>query len=153
MRLLVWFLVVFSFAPQVIAEEGNHMFNEKDFAHLAFLEGRWVGTAPDGNKFYEQYDFPEQGMMRSRRASDDSFSSYSDGSTVVLQEGAVLSKWGEFEWRATSIAATAVHFAPVNAPSSFSWQHISSDEIAVVQEWTDENGKEQRYSISLHRVK
>jgi predicted O-methyltransferase YrrM len=134
------------------AEDMKTMFTNEDFAKLEFLEGRWVGTAPDGNAFYEEYDFPEEGIMRSRRAADKSYSSYSDGSTVKLEDGAIISRWGEFEWRATSISEYAVHFEPVSAPSAFSWTANSADEISVVQEWTDEKGQPQRYAISLDRV-
>ncbi len=152
MRALGLLIVLLVMTVGAAGEGDGIVFTESDFEKLRFLEGRWVGTAPDGNKFYEEYDFPAEGMMRSRRADDASYSSYTDGSTVMLQDGAIISKWGEFEWRATSVSEHAVHFAPVNAPSFFSWEQMSGDEIAVVQEWTDEKGEKQRYSITLSRV-
>ncbi len=129
------------------------MFTKEEFAKIRFLEGRWVGKAPDGTEFYEEYAFPSDVEMQSRRATDSTFAKFSDGSVVALDDGLVTSTWGEFNWRASSITADAVHFEPINAPSSFSWRRLSVDEIAVVQEWTDENGEAQSYTVSLNRVK
>ena len=47
------------------------MFTQHNFAYLRFLEGRWQGHAPDGSYFYERYDFPAEGGLRSRRFPDD----------------------------------------------------------------------------------
>ena len=128
-----------------------------DMMNLVSLNGRRPGTvrgkAPDGAEFFEEYAFPSEAKMQSRRAVDITFIEFSDGSAVTLGDGRIASKWGEFEWRAVSITSDAVHFEPNNAPSSFSWQRRSADEIAVVQEWTDGNGKAQSYTPTLDRIK
>lgn len=152
MRVLGLLIILLVTTVSAAGEGDKPVFNEKDFEQLRFLEGRWVGTAPDGTKFYDQYDFESATTIRSRRATDDSFSAFSDGSTVTLSDGEILSTWGEFVWAATTVSADAVKFEPRNAPSSFSWLRKSDSEIEVVQEWTDENGQEQRYSITLGRM-
>ena len=152
MRQLACLLVVFIAVTQASAGDENHMYNEHDFALLAFLEGRWEGRAPDGSKFYEEYSFESATVMQSRRATDASFKEFSDGSTVSLSNGEIVSAWGDFTWRANNISADSVHFMPVNAPSSFSWHRKSATEIEVVQNWTDETGKKQSYTLTLVRI-
>lgn len=123
-----------------------------EMQQLRFLEGRWSGRAPDGSTFYEEYDFPSPTTLRSRRFADATFGRSSDGSTVTLEQGAILSRWGEFTWRASEISNGFVAFEPVNAPSRFSWRRISVDRVDVVQNWTDESGVAQSYTVPLSRV-
>lgn len=127
------------------------MFSVDDFARLRFLEGRWRGEAPDGTPFHEQYDHPAPDVYRSRRFSDATFTEHSDGSTITFQDGEVVSQWGEFTWRASSIAPDAASFDPVNAPSHFSWHRIDTDTLEARQRWSAD-GKEQRYTITLTRI-
>lgn len=127
------------------------MFNVDDFARLQFLEGRWKGEAPDGTPFYEEYDRPEPSVFRSRRFADASFGEHSDGSTITLKDGEVVSQWGEFTWRAASIDGDSASFDPVNAPSHFSWHRIDDMTLEARQRWTAD-GKEQRYTITMTRI-
>ena len=128
------------------------MFTEEAMTSLKFLEGRWSGEAPDGSVFFEEYDFPDASTMRSRRYGDAGFAEVLDGSTVSLRDGKVTSTWGEFTWEAVSIDGDTAQFRPVNAPSSFSWRRVDANAVEVVQNWTDENGAPQRYSLILHRT-
>lgn len=150
--LLLLFVMLISTFADATAQD-IPMFTKEDFAKIRFLEGRWVGKAPDGTEFYEEYAFPSDVEMRSLRATDSTFTNFSDGSVVAFEDGSVTSKWGEFEWRASSVSPDAVHFEPINAPSSFSWQRRSNDEVAVIQKWTDEGGEAQSYAITLNRIK
>jgi len=129
------------------------MFNNESIRALRFLEGRWSGQAPDGSAFFEEHDFPDVSTMRSRRYRDASFSEASDGSTVALRDGEVISTWGEFTWVAVDIRSGAARFRPINAPSSFSWNQVDEDTVEVNQTWNDENGVEQHYSLILNRVR
>lgn len=128
------------------------MFTSADFAHLKFLEGRWKGTGPDGTAFYEAYDFVDVTTFRSRRYPDMRFTTPGDGSTVTLEAGEIISRWGEYSWRATSVTANEACFEPMNAPSSFCWRRTSDIAAEAVQQWTDGTGKEQRYAIPLERI-
>jgi len=128
------------------------MFTEEAITSLKFLEGRWSGEAPDGSLFFEEYDFPDASTMRSRRYGDAGFAEVLDSSTVSLRDGKVTSAWGEFTWEAVSIDGDTAQFRPVNAPSSFAWRRVDANAVEVVQNWTDENGAPQRYSLILHRT-
>ncbi len=127
------------------------MFTASDFNHLKFLEGRWIGKAPDGSAFYEEYTFLGPDKMRSDRHADASYSNSTDGSTVTLKNGQVTSTWNTFTWNASEIAPGKACFSPVNAPSSFCWERKSASEIHVTQRWTDESGKQQEYVVPMHR--
>lgn len=137
------------------SDTGGNMpaFTQADVAKLRFLEGRWAGTAPDGSVFYEEYDFPDDTTMRSRRFPDANFAASTDGSTVELKDGKLISTWGEYSWEAVSVADGRVEFHPVDAPSSFSWSQLDPDTVEVAQNWTDENGLDRRYVLSLNRIR
>jgi len=132
--------------------ESKSMFTAADFVHLKFLEGRWEGTGPDGNSFYEEYSFPSNGEMRSSRFSDSTFSAVQDGSVVALHEGRVTSTWKEFTWQASELADGKACFIPISAPSSFCWERISADSAQVTQRWTDQHGQAQQYVLPLRRL-
>jgi hypothetical protein len=135
----------------IVAATGDLTFDAAGFSQLRFLEGRWKGQAPDGSAFYEQYDFPTPTTLRSRRFPDDQFKESTDSSSVALENGQVISRWGEFSWKAVEISDGKASFAPVNAPSSFSWERAGST-IKVTQRWTGEDGKENVYSLILEPI-
>ncbi len=129
------------------------MFNEASFYQIKFLEGRWKGVGPDGKEFFEEYVLAEPKLFKSLRHADSSFSRATDGSTVTLKDGEVVSTWGQFTWRAVSLSATKACFEPMNAPSSFCWERVSADEVNVTQRWTDGQGKEQSFVLRLNRMR
>jgi hypothetical protein len=128
------------------------MFTDADFAHLRFLEGRWVGKGPDGSDFYEEYSFPNGTEMRSNRYPDATFTTSTDGSVVALHDGQVMSTWKEFTWKASALVPGNACFAPVNAPSSFCWERVSNSEVHVTQRWSDEKGAPHEYVVPLRRL-
>ena len=105
-------------------------FTLDDFAQLKFLEGRWRGVSADGKEFYEEYVRSEPTVFHSRRYPDASFEQHSDGSTIRLVEGEVVSEWVEFSWRAMEIGPDSARFAPVSAPSALTkgsvWNNCQS---------------------------
>ncbi|MFN3537607.1 MAG: hypothetical protein ACK4Y4_09195 [Brevundimonas sp.] len=119
---------------------------------LAFLVGRWSGQSPDGSTFYDEYTFGPDGQFRSRRFEDGAFTTSTDGSSVEIEDGQIVSKWGPFTWRAVRLEDGFAEFEPLNAPSSFSWKRIDADHVEVSQRWTDEAGAAQGYSLILTRV-
>ena len=140
--------------PQgVLAKENSGMFTIDDLDRLRFLAGRWSGKAPDGSVFFKEYDFPDRSTIRSRRYADASFAKATDGSTVALKNSKVISTWGEFTWEASQIEEGAATFRPLNAPSSFTWRRLNPDVIEVTQNWTDEKGAAQTYSLILNRIR
>lgn len=128
------------------------MFDQAGFAQIRFLEGRWKGTAPDGKDFFEEYLIDRDGALQSNRFADATFGSRTDGSSVRLENGQVISVWGEFSWRATSLTANKACFEPINAPSSFCWEQMDPDNIRVTQRWNDKEGNPQEYSVALVRI-
>lgn len=129
------------------------MFSESSFSQIKFLEGRWKGVGPDGKDFFDEYVLAEPKLFRSIRHADASFAKPTDGSTVALKDGEVISTWGQFTWRATSLSASKACFEPVSAPSSFCWERVAPDTVTVTQRWTGPDGKEQSFVLTLNRVK
>jgi hypothetical protein len=128
-------------------------YTAEQFATLKFLEGRWTGTAPDGTAFFEQYDFPDATTMRSRRFGDPSFVTMSDESKVTLENGRILSRWGDHSWQAAELGDGRVRFEAVDAPGGFTWRRVDADTVEVEQRWRDPKGKPQSRVITLHRFK
>jgi hypothetical protein len=127
------------------------MFSLDDFAQLQFLEGRWKGIAPDGKEFFEEYDRPEPAVFQSHRFPDSAFTGHTDGATIRLQDGEVISQWGDFTWKASSIAADTAAFEPVNAPSRFLWRRVDERTLEACQHWTSD-GKEQEFTLRMSRI-
>jgi len=127
------------------------MFSPDDFAQLQFLEGRWKGIAPDGKEFFEEYDRPEPCVFQSRRFPDGGFTEHTDGATISLLDGEVISQWGDFTWKASSIGADNAAFEPVNAPSQFIWRRVDEATLEARQRWTVD-GKEQEYTLRLTKL-
>lgn len=131
------------------------MFSLDDFAQLQFLEGRWKGVAPDSKEFFEEYTRPEPAVFQSQRFPDSAFTRQiadpADGATISLQDGEVISQWGEFTWKASSINADEAVFEPVNAPSHFTWRRVDDATLEARQRWTAD-GKEHEYTLQLTRL-
>lgn len=122
------------------------------FAQIRVLEGRWRGVGPDGKAFFDEYLLSEPTVFRSIRDADGAFNEVTDGGTVTLRDGFITSTWCEFTWKATTLTVSKACFEPVNAPSSFRWEHEEADTGTVTQRWTDSDGKEQSFLITLNRV-
>jgi hypothetical protein len=127
------------------------MFSLDDFAQLQFLEGRWKGVAPDGKEFFEEYTRPEPAVFQSHRFPDSAFTGHTDGATISLKDGEVISQWGEYTWKASSIGADSAAFEPVNAPSQFVWRRVDDATLEARQHWTAD-GKEQEFTLQLTRL-
>ena len=69
------------------------------------------------------------------------------------KDGAILSRWGDFSWRASEITRDKACFEPINAPSSFCWNRAGATTLEVTQRWTDAGGQEQTMTIALTRLK
>jgi hypothetical protein len=136
----------------VTTQPSSIMFDESQFAQLHFLEGRFHGTGADRKPFFEEYVFTSGDRLEARRYSDSSFTAQIDSSAVTLVNGEVTSTWGEFTWRAISLAPTKACFNPINAPSSFCWERADDQTVVATHRWTGPEGNEQTQSISLTRV-
>lgn len=128
-------------------------YTAEQFAGLKFLEGRWTGTASDGTAFFEEYTFPDATTMRSRRFGDPSFVTMSDESKVTLEDGRIVSRWGEYSWQAAELGDGMIRFEAVAAPGGFTWRRVDPNTIEVQQRWRDPRGKPQSQILLLHRLK
>ena len=124
-------------------------FTEKDLAQLKFLQGRWQGKALDGSAFFEEYDFAEPRVFRSRRYADASFTKVTSTSTVALKAGDVISTWGPFSWKAVSLQSGSACFEPLKAPSAFCWERVDASHVNVTQRWTEAAGKAGSHVLPL----
>ncbi|MFC0251414.1 hypothetical protein [Massilia consociata] len=127
------------------------MLSLDDFAQLQFLEGRWKGASPDGKEFFEEYTRPEPAVFQSRRFPDAGFTEHNDGATISFKDGEVISQWGEFTWKASSIGPDSAAFEPVSAPSRFLWRRVDASTLEAEQHW-HADGKEQQLTIRLTRL-
>ncbi|MCC2971332.1 hypothetical protein [Massilia sp. IC2-476] len=127
------------------------MFSLDDFAQLQFLQGRWKGVAPDGKEFFEEYTRPEPAVFQSHRFPDSAFTGHTDGATISLKDGEVISQWGDFTWKASSIAGDSAAFEPVNAPSQFTWRRVDDATLEARQRWTAD-GKEQEFTLQMTKL-
>ena len=130
----------------------TYMFEPSALDHLHFLEGRWTGAGPDGQPFYEAYRRADANTLITERYGDASFERIVDGSTVSWEDGVITSRWGDFSWRAEEIRPGFAQFAPIDAPSTFTWRRVDAETTEVTQHWTDENGVEQSYELELKRI-
>lgn len=153
MRRPHYLLALFCAASLALTAQAAPMFNASSFALLQFLEGRWQGVGPGGKAFFDEYRLVEPGLLRSMRHADASFSKVIDGSTVALQEGEIVSTWGQFRWKASSLVEGKACFEPVQAPSSFCWERVDADTVTVTQRWTGADDKPQSYVLKLSRIK
>ncbi|MEO7431666.1 MAG: hypothetical protein ABIR62_06505 [Dokdonella sp.] len=152
MRLLFIAILVLQVSACAALPKDPSMFTPSDFSHLKFLEGRWVGTGPDGKPFYEQYSFSNDAQMQSSRFADSTFGEVTDGSSVSLLEGRITSHWNEFTWEASTVVPGKACFDPINAPSSFCWERTSDSTVEVTQRWKDEHGNDQTYVVPMRRL-
>ncbi|HEY0590516.1 MAG TPA: hypothetical protein VGF40_02005 [Thermoanaerobaculia bacterium] len=145
-------ILAIALAACTAASKAGTVFTKDDLARLKFLEGRWKGIGPDGAAFYEEYDFPDPETLRSRRYPDARFTASTDSSTVTLEDGSILARWGRFSWKASEISSDRACFDPLDAPGRFCWDRRTDSFVAVTQRWTDEKGDEQSYTVALERV-
>lgn len=127
------------------------MFSIDDFAKLQFLQGRWKGTNPDGKEFTEEYQRPEPGVLQSHRRDGAQSGEAKAGAPITLEEGEILSRWGEHTWRAAEIHPDGATFTPVSAPSTFIWRLVDDATLEATQRW-NADGREQEHTVRLTRA-
>jgi hypothetical protein len=127
-------------------------FTLDDFRRLRWLDGRWRGFQPDGNKFYEQYRWLNDSTMAMHAYSDSTFTMASDSSRVELRGGTVSNESPTARWVATRLDSTGVDFGPHHgAANHFTWAQESPTKWNATLRWTDKNGRPQTVVYALHR--
>lgn len=105
-----------------------------DFATLAWLEGRWVGSGGGYDAFYEAYRFVNDSTIEQTTYPDDSFAEPDGVSTIRFREGRAL-KWrdGEAESMIARLAGDTLRFERIPPrPGGFTWIHVSDDEWRAI---------------------
>jgi hypothetical protein len=104
-------------------------FATADFAHLRWLEGSWIGTAPGETPLYERFHFTTDSTADITFFRDSAFSEPAGTGRVYLTVGRVYHTYGSGRWGATHLDSASVFFIPqLNAHNTFEWTYQSPDE-------------------------
>lgn len=109
-------------------------FGTADFAKLHWLEGDWVGSAPDEAPLYARYKFTNDSTIDVAYYRDPSFSQPSGSARVYLSVGRVYHTFGPNRWGASHVGADGLYFVPQAAIRSYlEWSPVSADEWTATQ--------------------
>jgi hypothetical protein len=111
--------------PGAPAQPAPAQFALSDFAKLRYLDGTWVGTMANGNKFYESYRFVNDSTIVKGGHTDSTFKTKSDSSLIVFRNGAVLDS-GSSVYTAEKIDSAVVDFR-ASPTYHFTWTRESND--------------------------
>lgn len=101
-------------------------FSSTDFRHLRWLEGSWIGTAPDQSPLYERFHFTSDSTADITFYRDSAFSQPTGTGRVYLTVGRVYHTYGSGRWGATHLDSASVFFIPqLNAHNTFEWTYQS----------------------------
>lgn len=104
-------------------------FAATDFAHLHWLEGSWIGSAPGETPLYERFHFTTDSTAEITFYRDSAFSQAIGTGRVYLTVGRVYHTYGSGRWGATHLDSASVFFIPqLNAHNTFEWSYQSADE-------------------------
>ena len=125
-------------------------FGATDFAKLKWLEGSWVGTAPEETPIYSRYHFATDSLIEITYVRDSTFSQESGTGRVYLTVGRVFHAFGPSRWGASNVDSTGVYFIPqVNAHNTYSWTYQSPDSWTATQR----NGLSGRERVTVYQMK
>jgi hypothetical protein len=127
-------------------------FTLDEFRRLRWLDGRWRGFMPDGNKFYEEYQVRDDSTIVKYGFADSTFSKATDTSRVQLRGGTVSNDGHNSRWVATRLDSTGIDFAPQQgATNHFTWAQESPTQWNATLRWTDKAGRPQTIMYALHK--
>jgi len=108
-----------------------------DFRQLGWIEGRWVGHAPDGRPFYEEYRFTDDSTIGTWSYADSTAGTPVDSGAIRLRAGQVTSGNDMVAWVVTALDANRVAFAPQRGVrNSFSWERGAQGGWVARLHWT-----------------
>ena len=127
-------------------------FTLDDSRRLRWLDGRWRGFEPNGNKFYEEYRWLNDLTIAMHAYSDSTFTKASDISRVEFRGGTISNESRTARWVATRLDSTGIDFGPHHgATNHFTWAQESPTTWNATLRWTDKNGRPQSVVYALHR--
>lgn len=109
-------------------------FGATDFAHLRWLEGSWIGTAPGQSSLYERFRFTSDSTADITFYRDSAFAQSVGTGRVYLTVGRVYHTYGSGRWGAAHLDSASVFFVPqANAHNTFEWTYQSPDAWTATQ--------------------
>ena len=97
-----------------------------DFAHLRWLEGSWIGSAPGEAPLYERVHFTSDSTADLTFYRDSAFTQSSGTGRLYLTVGRVYHTYGSGRWGAARLDSASVFFVPqMNAHNTFEWIYKS----------------------------
>lgn len=109
-------------------------FGATDFAHLRWLEGSWIGTAPGQSSLYERFHFTSDSTVDITFYRDSAFTQAAGTGRVYLTVGRVYHTYGSGRWAATRLDSATVYFVPqLNAHNTFEWAYQSPNAWTATQ--------------------
>lgn len=109
-------------------------FSASDFAHLRWLEGSWIGTAPGQSPLYERFHFTSDSTADIGFYRDSAFTQQAGTGRVYLTVGRVYHTYGSGRWGATHLDSASVFFIPqLNAHNTFEWTYQSPNAWTATQ--------------------
>jgi hypothetical protein len=105
-----------------------------DFAGLAWLEGRWLGSGGGYDAFYEAYRLVNDSTLEQTTYPDESFDEPDGVSTLELRDGqAIKYRDGEAESMIARLAGDTIRFERVPPRrGGFTWIRIADDEWRAI---------------------
>ena len=126
-------------------------FAAADFAKLRWLEGRWRGFMPSGDKFYESYTLENDSTIVKHSYADTTFTNPSDRSVISLRGTTVANEGEGARYVVTRIDSTGADFAPERgATNYFTFTREGPTQWSASLRWT-ENGQPKSVVYALHR--
>lgn len=105
-----------------------------DFAGIAWLEGRWLGSGGGYDAFYEAYRMVNDSTMEQTTYPDEGFGEPDGRSLLEFRNGQVhKSRDGRVESMITGLAGDTIRFdRPEPGRGGFSWIRVSDDEWQAI---------------------
>jgi len=105
-----------------------------EFAGLAWLEGRWVGSGGGYDAFYEEYRFVNDSTLEQRTFPDSTFAEPDRRSLIEFKGGQVLkTRNGQVESMITRLSGDTIRFERARGGGGgFTWLRVAADHWRAV---------------------
>jgi len=138
--------------PPYVVQAEAAVFTARDFDRLAFMEGHWAGTQPDGAPFFQRVERADATTFRSFSYPTSAFDTPTDSSTITFENGQIIARMGDWRWRIVRVSADLIELEPISAPARVSWRRVDPNTLKIVQSWTDPQGRPQQTILTLEKL-
>jgi hypothetical protein len=134
---------------QPVVAGSTPTFTSRHLKSLAWLYGRWRGTQPNGNAFFEGYRLLNDSTIRTYNYADSVSVVPTDSGAISLRGGKITTGSGATIWAVSRLDDGLVVFDPVQgARNSFMWRRDSATQWTATLGWpatADRPGREVVY--------